>query len=258
MQKPSKPLYQEPVQLNVQLHRHKKLAAFKDHSVLSASHAVYINAVEFVNAAQHFPIVFVPATVANPQITPIAMMALVPNDNLFVEGSGWDSSVYLPAFFRRLPYLTAPLPNSDQIAVYIDAKWPALNDTDGEPLFTAEGEHAPALVKAIDFLKLFDEESQRTAQLCSRLQALELLTTMEAEMKLPDGDHIKLDGFMVVDEDKLRALPDAAVLELHRSGALGLVHAHLLSLDNLNRLVLRHARRGAGQESGSGTTAAND
>jgi hypothetical protein len=50
-------------------------------------------------------------------------------------------------------------------------------------------------------------------------------------------------GFSVVDEEKLRALPDATVLELHRSGALGLIQAHLLSLGNAPRLLERLAPR---------------
>lgn len=241
---PAKPLYREPVQLNAQLHRHKKLMPFSDASVLSGTHAVFLNAVEFVYAAPHFPIVFVPATKANPQITPVVMLGLLPNDNLFVEGTRWEAS-YLPAFFRRMPYLTAPLPGTDQIGVYIDAQWPALNDTEGEPLFIEDGQQSPVLVKAIEFLKAFDEEAQRTAQLCARINTLGLLTDMKVDFKLPDGTSLSVDGFMVIDEAKLLALPDAVVVELHRSGALSVLHAHLLSMGNVQRLLEKHVRRTA-------------
>jgi hypothetical protein len=242
MTNPTKPLYREPVQLNVQLHRHKKLKPTNDHSVLSGTHAVFLNAVEFPQAALHFPIVFVPGTVANPEIAPMAMMGLVPNDNLFVVDDRWDSA-YLPAFFRRLPYLTAPLPGTDQIGVYIDAQWPALSDTEGEPLFTAEGEQAPILTQAIDFLKAFDQESQRTAQLCARMKALGLFTEMKADVDLPGGNKLSVDGFMVIDENKLATLPESVVIELHRNGTLGVLQAHLMSLNNLRGLTERHIRR---------------
>lgn len=236
------PLYREPVQLNAQLHRHKRLAPFNDHSRLAHTHAVFLNAVEFTLAALAFPIIFVPASVANPQITPVAMLGLVPNDNLFVDGSRWDAA-YLPAFFRRMPYLTAPLPGSDQIGVYIDAQWPGLGEVDGDPLFTDTGEQAPALTKAIEFLQAFDEEAKRTALLCARLQTLGLFTDMKADVNLPNGNTLSVDGFMVVDDARLAALPDATVLELFRSGALALVHAHLLSLTQMRDLVDRHGRR---------------
>lgn len=239
-----KPLYRELVQLNAQLHRHKKLQRFNDFSVLSTAHAVMLNAVEFPLAALAFPIIFVAANTSDPNIGAAAMMGLVPNDNLFVEGSDWAGS-YVPAFFRRMPFMTAPLAGTDQMGVYVDVQWPGLSDTEGEPLFTDEGEQAPALAGAIDFLKAFDEEARRTAHLCARLDALGLLTPMKADVTLPDESSLSIDGFMVVDEQKLAQLPDAAVLELHRSGALALVHAHLMSLNQIRSLIDRHARRTA-------------
>ncbi len=237
-----KPLYREPVQLNAQLHRHKKVKPFSDVSVLSTTHAVYLNAVEFGQAALAFPIIFVAATQAKPQISPVAMLGLVLNDNLFVDGSRWDGA-YMPAFFRRMPYLTAPLPDSDQIGVYIDAQWPGLSDTEGEPLFTADGEQAPALVQAIEFLQAFDEESKRTDAVCTRLQELGLLTDMKADVTLPNGENLSIDGFMTVDEAKFAALSDSVVLDLHRNGMLGLVQAHILSLNHMRSLIERHALR---------------
>ncbi len=239
------PLYREPVQLNAQLHRHKKLKPHDNVGALVNTHAVYVNAIEFSQASLAFPIIFVQPTPSNPQISPVAMLGLVLNDNLFVDAGRWDA-VYLPAFFRRMPYLTSPLPGSDQIGVYIDAQWPGLNESEGEALFTDDGEQAPALVQAIDFLKAFDEEAKRTAQFCQQLQALGLFTDMKADVTLPDGENLTVDGFMTVDEGKLGKLSDAAVLGLHRSGALGLVHAHLLSLNHMAGLISRHARRHAG------------
>jgi hypothetical protein len=236
------PLYREPVQLNAQLHRHKKLNPYNDFSRLANAHAVFLNAVEFAQAALCFPIIFLPASTANPQVSPVAMLGLVPDHNLFVDGSKWDAN-YLPAFFRRMPYLTAPLPGTDQTAVYIDVQWPGLSDTEGEALFTEDGKQAPILNSAIDFLQVFDEEARRTAHLCARLQTLGLLMDMKADATLPNGATLSVDGFMVVDEAKLAELPDAVVIELNKSGALALIHAHLLSLQHVRSLVDRHARR---------------
>lgn len=237
-------IYREPVQLNAQLHRHKRLKPLEDHSLLGGVNAVYLNVVEFAQASQAFPIIFVPPTTAQPQISPMALLGLVANQNLFVENGHWDAS-YVPAFFRRLPYLTAPLPGTDQIGVYVDMQWPGLNDSEGEPLFTADGEQAPALVAAIDFLKAYEEEVKRTNELCSRIEQLGLFTPMTADVELPGGDKMTIDGFMIVDEGRLAALPDAAVLELHRSGGLALIHAHLISLNQVNNLIQRQARRSA-------------
>ncbi len=236
------PLYREPVQVNAQLHRHKKLKPNVDMAMLGQTHAVYLNAVEIPQASLAFPIIFVRPTAGNPQISPAALLGLVPNDNLFVKDAQWDAP-YLPAFFRRLPWLTSPLPGSDQIGVYIDAQWPGLNDTEGEPLFTADGEQAPLLVQAIEFLQAFDAEAKRTLAMCERLQAMGLFTDMKADVTLPSGENLTVDGFLTVDASKLANLANSAVLELHRSGALGLIHVHLTSLHHMAAMIQRHANR---------------
>jgi hypothetical protein len=79
--------------------------------------------------------------------------------------------------------------------------------------------------------------------------ALDVLKEMKAEATLPDGETISVDGFHAIDEERLRALPDATVLELYRSGMLALLQMHLLSLANIRHLVTRlgvvRARRAA-------------
>jgi len=49
----------------------------------------------------------------------------------------------------------------------------------------------------------------------------------------------------VVDVEKFVALPDATVVERHRSGWLALIHQHLMSLGRLNDLTHRQAERNA-------------
>lgn len=235
-------LYREPVQLNNQLHRHKRLKNVDDLSMLAQSHAMVLHVAEFGHACHAFPIIFVPGNAANPAITPVAMLALRPGENLFVVDNRWDAS-YVPAYVRRLPYLSAPLPDSTEMGVFIDAQWPGLNETEGEPLFGEDGQPAPALNQAIEFLKAYDTEQRRSQLLCERLKALDLFTEMKADIKLPDGTSLAIDGFMVVDEPRLAKLPEHVVIELHRSGALGLIHAHLLSLMLLQRLIDRHVAR---------------
>jgi len=72
---------------------------------------------------------------------------------------------------------------------------------------------------------------------------IDVLKEMTLTATLPDGRELKVDGILAVDEDKLNALPDATVLELHRSGMLMLLHVQLVSLGNLRPLLERKARR---------------
>lgn len=237
-----RPLYLEPVQLNAQLHRHKKITALTDFSLLAHTNAVYLNVVEFPHAAIEFPIIFLPPGTANPSVTPVAMLGLVADENLYVEDTRWTAN-YLPAYFRRMPYLTAPIPGTYQIGIYIDAQWPALSDTEGDPLFTDTGERAPVLENAINFMQAFNVESNRTTQVCDRLNELGLFTGMKVDATMPDGSAFTVDGFLTIDENKLAELPDAVVVELHRNGVLGVIHSHLLSLRHVQRLVQLRGQR---------------
>ena len=95
----------------------------------------------------------------------------------------------------------------------------------------------------MEFLQQFDMEQHRTRQFCLRVLELGVLKEMSLSATLPNGQELKIDGFLTVDEDKLNALPDATVLELHRTGMLMLLHVHLASLGNLRPLLERKARR---------------
>ena len=66
---------------------------------------------------------------------------------------------------------------------------------------------------------------------------------MQADVTLPDGSTQTLNDFLSIDDAKFQALPDAAVLELFRSGMMGLVHAQRLSATNMQALVERKAHR---------------
>ena len=239
-------LYREPVLLDSVIHRSRKMAALTDYSIARSLHAVFVAGAEFTQAALEYPLVFVRSgdtdASGKAMIAPVAMLGLSQGENLFVEGERWVGR-YLPAFIRRYPFLTAQLQGTDSPGVLIDAAWSGLSDEVGEPLFDAAGKPAAALTTAIQFLEMFDAEALRTRNFCSELLALDILQEMNASATLPDGAKFSVDGFYVVDEAKLRALPDPTVVSLHRSGILTLLSAHLISLANIRHLLDRKTRR---------------
>jgi hypothetical protein len=58
-----------------------------------------------------------------------------------------------------------------------------------------------------------------------------------------DGTKYNVGGFLIIDEEKLQALPDDQIGMLHRNGSLRGIHTHLFSLTNVNRLIDRQAAR---------------
>jgi hypothetical protein len=240
-------LYREPTLLDAKLHRHKKLKWLTEFSVTKQMHAAFLTATEFPQAARDMPIIFINTgertESGNAMVSPVALLGLTANENLCVGDDGQWIGRYVPAFIRRFPFLTAGVTGSDHPGVFVDAAWSGFNDDDGEPLFDDNGAPTEVLQRALDFLQRFDDEQRRTRAFCQRLVELDVLKEMQADATLPDGQNVKVEGFLVVDEEKLHALPDKTVLELHRNGMLMLMQSHLISMGNVRDLVDRKAAR---------------
>ena len=240
------PLYRRPELLDPKRHGKRRIGELTDWSVAATTHAMFVSATEFTQAAIDYPIVFVGAgdrdSKGRERVAPVALLGLAPGENLYVQGTRWDAR-YTPAFMRRYPFYTAPVQGLEQPGVFVDTAWSGFSETEGEPLFESGDEPAPALKRAIEFLERFEVEAQRTRLFCERLLDLQILKEMRADVTLLDGRKIAVEGFQVVDEEKLQTLPDALVVELHRKGLLMLMQVHLVSLVNLRHLVDRKTQR---------------
>lgn len=233
-------LFRAPEPLDPARHGVLRLAPLRDFSIAARMHAVFVAATEFAEVALEYAIVFVHSGELDaggaPVVSPVALLGLAQGENLYVEGSRWTAR-YVPAFLRRYPFVTG------RQGPMLDMAWSGLSPIDGEPLYDESGRPTPRLAAALDFLARFDAEALRTRAFTARLVELDLLQPMQADATLPDGQTVSVEGFRVVDEERLRALPDAAALELHRSGMLMLAHLHRASLANMRRLVELKARR---------------
>ena len=129
----------------------------------------------------------------------------------------------------------------DNLKVYIDQAYEGFGVAEGERLFSPQGEPTPILDYALSFLRTYQGEIRRTREFVDRLTALDLLAPRVLDMALPGQSALKVQGFSVVDEQKLNALADAALLDLARSGFLAWIYAHLWSLANVTRFAERLA-----------------
>jgi SapC len=238
-------LHKQPVAADRAEHRFMRLRVpVSDWSIASRMNSMFVAATEFGDTAREFPIVFVRAGEdedGKPAIAPIAVLGMVANENLFVEGTAWRAA-YLPAMLRLYPFCIGRL-DDERFAICFDASWSGLSGTEGERLFTSEGEPTPFLEDVRKQLEALESEIQRTRFMCRRLRDLELLREMRFDATLPDGGKLTVDGFLTVDEKKLNELGDTTVLELHKSGILGMVHAHYVSLGGMRRLLDWHVKR---------------
>jgi hypothetical protein len=237
--------YEKPVPLNADLHRNARLGPIGgDFSFAANTNSIPLAAVEFIDSAREYPIAFTGRE--GGQLFPIALVGVRHNENLFVAGDHRWAGRYIPAFVRRYPFVLAEKQDADDFNVYLDESYAGFGAPDGDRLFTDEGEHTPLLKQALEFLSNYQGEIKRTRQFVERLQSLDLLIPRVLEVVRKDEAPIILQGFSVVDEQRLVGLGDAELLALARDGYLPLVYAHLASLGNVARLSeLLDARLGA-------------
>lgn len=238
-------LHNDAVPLDSARHRNTRLRLpLPDWNVAQRLNALFVAAVEFGDMAKESPIVFIRVgkdDAGRDQIAPIAVLGLASEQNLFVEDGQWRAQ-YIPAVLRFYPFCIGRI-DAERFAICIDQAWPGVNETEGQPLFEADGSPAELLTSIQKHLEMLDAEIHRTRQLGQRLLELDLLQEMRFDATLPDGRQHTVDGFLTVDDAKMQALPDATVGQLHREGVLGFIHAHWLSMGNMRRLVEWHAVR---------------
>ena len=192
---------------------------------------------EMGQVAREYAVVF--ADVAGS--LPMALLGARRGENAYVRPSGHWAARYVPAHVRRYPFVLAehapdgaqPSPSTRRI-VMVDADAPHLVfDEGGVALFEADGSPSAALKRVQQGLVLLERDSERTLELVRQIEHANLLVQRVLQVAQRAGEPLGLRGLRVVDEARLAALSPADLHALQQSGALGLIHAHLLSLSNL-------------------------
>jgi hypothetical protein len=207
--------------------------------------AIALSAAEFVAAARDYPIVFMTFDDGK-TFAPAAVTGLDSGSNLFVDAAGeWDRGAYLPAFVRRYPFCLSKLyvdgaPQGERV-VCVAAE---SVDAGGTLLFSADGQPTAPWRDAERLLGEFEADLDRTAQACAALARLQLFEPFAMEVLAEDRSQVRLAGMHRVTEARLRDQKAATHKMLVEQGLMGLVYAHLHSLENFSRLAAR--RRSAG------------
>jgi hypothetical protein len=234
--------YQKPIALNRETHKALKVRSVNSFAYAAAINSVPLTSNEFASAARQLPILFVPDP--NNRPSPVALLGLRNDENLFVDADGRWSGSYIPAFIRRYPFVLIQGNKPEELTVGIDAAFPGFNTEVGEPMFGEDGTEGPGLKRAIEFLNAYRIEAKKTQDLAAQLKRLDLLIPRSIAVQNKDGSKITLDGFFVVDEQRLAKLDEKEAVTLLRSGHLAWIYMHLLSLHNLSDLSSRLTARG--------------
>lgn len=204
--------------------------------------ALPLSFTEFAVAVRDYPIAFISGD-AGKTFVAMAILGVEPQQNLFVtDDDTWDAKAYLPAYVRRYPFcMTRVTVDGKEQAERIACVEKRALKTKGEALYDAKGEPLPIWDRLRKLLFEFEADLARTEEMCRKLHELQLLEPFSAQAA-PQGEQpITLTGMYRVSEVRLHALPATTLKELALNGMLSRTYAHLLSLDNFQRLLDRRA-----------------
>lgn len=235
--------YEKPVPLNREQHKGYGVTPVpKPFEFMRTSHFMPLTAAEFGAAAASYPIIF-----AGDDRSPIAVMGIRTDENLFVTEGLFDSDFYMPAFARRYPFVLASDPNNDRFVVCVDeAAGCVTNKTPEQAFFT--GDDTSSFTKeAFEFLQNFERDRQATTAMVQELKDLDLFEPkdMHFQGQMADGspgERQKIADYFAVSEEKLRGLSAEKIKSLADRGILAVIYAHLVSLSNWQRLVNKTLR----------------
>lgn len=238
--------YENPVPLTKEKHGDFGVTQIaKPFEFIANQHFMPLTASEFGNASASVPIIF-----AGDERSPLAVMGIRSGENLFVEDGNFAQDFYLPAFARRYPFVLAGDPQNDRFVVCIDEKAECVTKKKPQQKFFEGDDTSQYTKEAFQFLQNFERDRQATNKMIEDFKALDLFEPkdMHFQGNNPDGtpaERQKIADYFAVSEEKLKALPDAKLAEFAKNGYLAVAYAHLMSLNNWQRLVNMTLRRAA-------------
>ncbi len=239
--------------LSYNKHQELRLGAVADFKFAEKITAAPLGISEILPASRHYPIVF-PASGA---AAPMALLSLQKDHNNFVDAEGRWKVPYIPAHFRRYPFILAKGKvdeaetevKEEKYHVCIDAEAPHFKMEMGDPLFAANEEPAEVTRKVIELLQNLQKEIKVSEEFSEKLAQQGCFSLKQINQQI-EGEAKTLGEFRVVDSSRVKELTDEVILEWARGGLLPLLYAMDFSLTNLEQLGKQEKYSKSGHFSG--------
>lgn len=218
--------YKNPEPLDAK--RHANLALRKNFGLgfTKGVNAVPVTMIELPQICHAYPIAFSP----DENATPVAILGLRDNENLFVNDKGeWNSDIYIPSYVRRYPFIFSEQAGGDQLTLCAEINDNVTEENGEQRFFEADGQPTSLAKNALEFCKSYHAAAQQTIAFGQDLHKAGLLVERSAEIIVPGGQKINFSGFRIIDEEKLSKLDEKTFLDFRKKGWLPFIYAHLFS-----------------------------
>ena len=224
------------VPLNSQTHRTLRVHAQGGAAYGDDQRFVQVVAREFPLLAVHYPVLFSKDADTGAFYCG-AMLGFDEGENLFLAGGKWQDT-YRPLNLQRAPFYVAA---GGDLGIDLDS--PRIGAADGQRLFDDDGKPTPYLESVVAAFRELRPGIEQTKMFVDTLMGLKLIQPIAMDVAFDDGTRRDITGLYSIDEAALRALPDAAVLDLFRRNYLYLVYLMIASLKHVAVLAQTKNRR---------------
>jgi hypothetical protein len=220
------------VPLDKNKHKDLKINLNNNFAHAKDTHLAAASMREYAQVASCMPIVLVKDPKSD-NYHSVAMLGTEQGVNLYLQDGKWQGHC-VPLNVQRYPFDVRP--DGEKLGVFLDENSPLIS-TDGEAVFTDEGEPTPYLNNRQQLLQELASSEMATQSFINKIVELELLDPIQLGVQYVDGTKRNITGMHSISEKRLQGLDEAQILDLHKTGYLGAIYALLMSLGQLNRLV---------------------
>jgi len=182
--------------------------------------------------ATTFPVVF--TADETPSLVTLVSLG---SDSLAIDENGKWIASYLPLALRKYPFaLAIPKEDSNQRVILIDEDAANISTSEGNALFNEDGTASETLQKATEFLTNTSKEEQISTAVIQEIVKADILEEREIAVGEGDAKKVLVNGFKVVNKEKLNALSDDILASWARKGIITMIDNHINSLSKVQML----------------------
>jgi len=227
-----KKMYKNLVILDREKHKEFKINPLTDLNFAKSATHIPLLASEVSQVGAAFPIVFT----ADETPSLVAIVSLGADSLAITQDGKWITS-YVPSYLRKYPFsLASTKEKPEQKMILIDEDSSLFSKSKGKQLFKKDGEKSETLDHAINFLTSYEQQMSVTLNVAKIISQSGILEDREISVGEGEEKKVLVNGFKVVNREKLNALSDDILADWVRKGIIAMIDAHLKSLENIQTL----------------------
>ncbi|MDO7084792.1 SapC family protein [Pseudocolwellia sp. AS88] len=227
--------------VEVKSNNHSELKVHLNSAVKFANklHIMNLRVDEIGKAVSSFPVFFMRDNL-NGHLRLSILTSFEANTNVYVENDQW-TAVYKPSAMQTYPFYLMRSPNDDKsYTVGIDESNPIFSKTKGDALFDEDKNATPYLHQKTKLLEAELKSDMQSYEFIQCIESLNLIKLIDVKIAYEDGTTQTLKGLSTINEDKLQGLNAEQLFELNKKGYLSAIHAMLVSIYQLNTLIIKN------------------